>query len=82
MGKLIGIPCIISRSAFSGDRVFRLNTDLLQKYAVGFDSSGVKLTDPTGRGFGNQEVYKAYWRWPEWPAAKTEENCSKPAGSC
>jgi hypothetical protein len=55
------------------DRVFRLNTDLLQKYTVVFDSSGFALTDPTGRGFRSREVYKAYWRWPEWPVATTKE---------
>lgn len=56
------------------DCVFRLNTDLFLKYKLTFDHTGFKLTDPVGRSCSSQEVYKAFWRWPEWPATNTEES--------
>lgn len=56
------------------DCVFRLNTDLFLKYKLTFDHSGFDLTDPVGRSCTSEEVYKAFWRWPEWPAKNTEES--------
>jgi hypothetical protein len=53
--------------------VFRLNTDFFLKYKLDFDHSGFKLTDPVGRTCTSQEVYKAFWRWPEWRTQNTEE---------
>ena len=53
------------------DRVFRLNTDLLLDYELVFDDSGFVITDPAGRGVTSDDVYKAFWRWPEWPLGKT-----------
>jgi len=55
------------------DRVFRLNTDLFREYKLVFDESGFTITDPTGRNSSSDEVYKAYWRWIEWPLRRTEE---------
>jgi hypothetical protein len=55
------------------DRVFRLNTDLFREYKLVFDASGFTLTDPTGRSITNLQVYKAYWRWLEWPVANANE---------
>ena len=56
------------------DCIFRLNTDLFLKYRLSFDHSGFKLADPVGRSCTSQEVHKAFWRWPEWPAKNTEES--------
>jgi len=55
------------------DRVFRFNTDLFREYKLVFDASGFTLTDPTGRSSTSQQVYKAYWRWVEWPVANTDQ---------
>jgi hypothetical protein len=55
------------------DRVFRFNTDLFQQYQLFFDASGFILTDPTGRSARSPQIYKAYWRWPDWPIAKGDE---------
>ena len=54
--------------------VFRLNTDFFLKYKLDFDHSGFKLTDPVGRSCTSQEIYKAFWRWPEWCTQHTEES--------
>jgi len=54
-------------------RVFRFNTDLFQQYELLFDASGFTLTDPGGRSVTSGQIYKAYWRWPEWPAVKGRE---------
>jgi hypothetical protein len=56
------------------DCVFRLNTDLFLKYKLTFDHSGFELADPVGRSCTSKEVYKALWRWPEWPSRNTEES--------
>jgi hypothetical protein len=55
------------------EHVFRFNTDLFREYELVFDASGFTLKDPSGRNSTSQQIYKAYWRWPEWPAAKTSD---------
>jgi hypothetical protein len=55
------------------DQVFRFNTDLFREYRLLFDDTGFTVIDPTGRTASSDEVYKAYWRWPEWPISRTEE---------
>jgi hypothetical protein len=57
-------------SRLPADGVFRLNTDLFQEYQLWFDAAGFTLTDPTGRRCSSAQVYKAYWRWPDWPAVQ------------
>jgi hypothetical protein len=54
-------------------RVLRLNTDLFEQYELRFDADGFSLTDPAGRNCTNRQIYKAYWRWPAWPAAEGDE---------
>ena len=55
------------------DRIFRFNTDLFHQYKLVFDDCGFTLTDPTGRRCISRDVYKAYWRWLEWPIANNGE---------
>jgi len=54
-------------------KVFRFNTDLFQQYEFWFDASGFTLTDPSGRSCSSQQIFKAYWRWPDWPVTRGAE---------
>lgn len=47
-----------------GDRVFRLNTDLIRDYSITWDSDGFVLQGLFGRVLQSSDVKSLYWRKP------------------